>query len=473
MKKFGRFMLCLLTAFLFVGSVNAATGSIKATTGTRVATVGSTFDVTVTVQSTGKLGTWKFGISYDSSKLSLVSGDTLVVGYNDGKINKSTSYKYRFKAIKSGSASINVVNAEIADFDTVQYIATTTQGVTVTMKTQAEIQASYSKNNDLKSLSVDGYEISPGFDKNTLEYKVSVPETETQIKINASPADGKARVSGAGVIDISEGNNTVSIVVTAENGSTKTYTLNVDVRDLNPIEVEVENEKYTIVKKSDLLTESVGFVLNSVTIDGIEVPAYKNELAGLTLVGLKDSSGKISMYIYDESSKSYSKYVELRSSSITLLPIDIESTPKGFSKDNMVINGHDYEVMKSDYSDDYIVIYALNVETGEKGYYIFDEETNGLIVYNAAAYEKLISQNEEFKLFLFATGGAAFLMFLLCLALNSKISKLKKLIRKVSSKDNCDDVEKDTMEKKNEDNRSESDAKSSSPYDDKFSKKKK
>lgn len=435
MKKFSKFILCVMMSLLFVGAVNAASGSVKATTGTKVATVGSTFDVKVTVSSTDKLGSWKFGISYDNSKLSLVSGDTLVVGSNDGKINKSISYTYRFRAIKSGSASINIVNAEIADFDTVQYISTSTSGVTVTLKTQAEIQASYSKNNDLKSLSVEGYEITPAFDKDTLEYKVSVPDTITQIQVNASLADSKAHVSGAGTIDISEGNNTVKIVVTAENGSTKTYTLNVDVKDLNPIEVSVGDGTFTVVKKSDQLIETTGFVLGSISIEGIEVPAYKNELADLVLIGLKNDMGKIEMYIYDEESNSYTKYNEVRGSSLILYPMEIASAPEGFSKSKITINGVDYEAMKSDYSDEFFLIYAMNIENGEKGYFVFDEKTNGLISYNNEVFEKLISENKEFKLYLLAAGGGVVLLFMLCLALNSKISKLKKLLRKISASD--------------------------------------
>lgn len=431
MRKLNKILLCLVLSVLFVGNVSAATGSVTATTGTKVAVVGSTFEVKVTVKSTAKLGTWKFGIAYDSSNISLVSGDTLVVGYNDGKINSSTVYTYRFKAIKSGSAGIRITSAEIADFDTVAYIPTTTSGTNVTIKTQAEIQASYSKDNNLKGLSVEGYEISPAFDKDTLEYMVSVPDTVTQINIKATKSDNKARVTGTGIVDISEGVNKFDIVVTAENGSAKTYTLNVDVKDLNPIEVEVDGEKYTVVKKSDLLVETVGFTLGSIVINDMEIPVYKNELTEMTLVGLKNISGKVNMFLYDANSRSYSKYNELRGSSIVLYPLDIESIPDGFVKDKLSINGIEYEVLKNETVDDFYLIYAQNIETGEKHYYQFDPDTNGLTRYNDA-YQKVIERNEEFTLYLIALGGVAGVFFLLTIVLGSKISKLKKILRKLN-----------------------------------------
>ena len=42
--------------------------------------------------------------------------------------------------------------------------------------------------------------------------------------------------------------NKIEVVVTAQNGSTKTYTIEVTVKDLNPITVQVDGKNYTVVK---------------------------------------------------------------------------------------------------------------------------------------------------------------------------------------------------------------------------------
>lgn len=81
----------------------------------------------------------------------------------------------------------------------------------------------YSSNNYLKSLEVEGYEIE--FDKDTYEYKITVKNDVTSLDISALAEDSSARVEITGNGDFKEGENTVTITVTAENGSTREYKL--------------------------------------------------------------------------------------------------------------------------------------------------------------------------------------------------------------------------------------------------------
>ena len=93
----------------------------------------------------------------------------------------------------------------------------------ISIKTQAEIEASYSKNNYLQSLSVDGYELSPVFNKEILEYTVELDSTVESIKVNGAVEDSKANLIGTGEIPVVEGSNNIELVVTAENGNTRVY----------------------------------------------------------------------------------------------------------------------------------------------------------------------------------------------------------------------------------------------------------
>lgn len=84
-----------------------------------------------------------------------------------------------------------------------------------------------SSNNWLRGLSVDGYSLTPTFSSDTTDYSLIVENEVKSIDVSASAADTNASVSGRGSHRLSVGNNTINIVVTAEDGGTRTYTINV------------------------------------------------------------------------------------------------------------------------------------------------------------------------------------------------------------------------------------------------------
>lgn len=80
-----------------------------------------------------------------------------------------------------------------------------------------------SSNNYLKNLSVNGYQITPEFDKQTINYEIKEEIGEEYIKIAAETDDEKSSVSGIGAVQLNSGENNIRIDVTAENGSVRTY----------------------------------------------------------------------------------------------------------------------------------------------------------------------------------------------------------------------------------------------------------
>lgn len=433
MKKLFKYLICLVGSFAFMTSVNAASGSIVATSSSKTVVVGSTFTVTVKVSCTDKLGSAQFGVTYDSAVISLQSGDTSVVTYGDGKV-KSKSFTYKFKAIKSGTAAVRVTGASMVSWDEVDKLFTpSVTNTSVNVKTQKEIEASYSKDNNLKSLSVQGFTLSPAFSKDVTSYTLEVPDDTESIKVNATVNDANASVRGVGVIDVSEGSNKINVVVTAQNGSTKTYTIDVNVKDLKPINVSIDGKDYTVVKKADLLTSPTGFSPVSLKINDIDVPAFYNELAVLYLVGLKDSEGKIELYIYDRDNNGYKKYNELRSASVTIYPMEPEKSIDGFDKTKITINDNEYDAFTK---DSITVLYGMNIETGKKGYYKYDKEDNTFIRYvveNGKAVE--VEVGSEYKLYTYALTGLSAILLIISVYLGSKNSKLKKLLTKFVNKE--------------------------------------
>ncbi len=84
----------------------------------------------------------------------------------------------------------------------------------------------YNPNNWLESLTIDGYDID--FDSGkTSGYKITVPKTVDSVKISATTINSKATVKGTGTVNLNGGSNLIDIVVTAENGNKRTYTVEV------------------------------------------------------------------------------------------------------------------------------------------------------------------------------------------------------------------------------------------------------
>ena len=82
-------------------------------------------------------------------------------------------------------------------------------------------------NKNLSSLEVEGYNLNPYFNKNNSIYTVIIPKDVTSIDINAEPEATGAIVRVSGNTKLTKSENTVSIRVTSEDGTSKVYTINV------------------------------------------------------------------------------------------------------------------------------------------------------------------------------------------------------------------------------------------------------
>ena len=82
-------------------------------------------------------------------------------------------------------------------------------------------------NKNLSSLEVLGYELSPYFNKNNLTYTVIIPEDVTSIEINAEPEVEGAIVRTSGNTRLTRQENTVTVRVTAKDGTSRAYSITV------------------------------------------------------------------------------------------------------------------------------------------------------------------------------------------------------------------------------------------------------
>lgn len=430
MKKIKKIFMAMLIGLLFPCIVNAASGSINIASSSTVV-VGNKVTVTVTISSGTKMGSWQMSLNYDKSYLQLTNstardGGTFMIDYAEDPGVLKKTYTFTFKTLKSGTTKLSVDGYRAyvsSDLSALSLSANTKQ---IRIITQAELEASYSKNNNLSALEVEGFTLTPEFKTDVLEYSVVVPENTKEVNIKATVQDKRASVNGIGTQAVNPGANKFSVVVRAQSGAEKTYVINIEVKDENPINVTVNGKNYTVVKIKENLPAASLYTETTININGFEIPAYKNDNTNLVLVGLKDEEGNISLFIYNKDKNEYQEYNEIGVNKITIYPLTSNEEIKGYKKDTITINGVKVDGYYYTKDSDYVIIYGINVETGDKGFYMYDKKMQSLIKYND---EYIIDLNKKIELYsyiIIGFSGVFILMIIIMIALAKKKSGKKK-----------------------------------------------
>lgn len=411
MKKINKLLLLGITLFCFlVLNVDAASFSITA--GTKNLTKGGK----TTLKITGVDAIGRFNISTSNSSVVSISEGYVWVEKNTVSIN--------LNALKTGTAKITVTAADVSNGSGSE-VSLGSKSVTITVSLPRE----KSSNNYLKSLSVEGFELIPGFDKDTLEYNVSVPATTDKVKINAAKEDNYASVSGTGEFLVNDGINTFEVKVTSETGAVKVYSVNVTVEDLNPIVVKtVDNESMTLLKTLKNVEMPKNYVSQSISIEGITIPTYYNELCAITLVGLKDDSGNVFLYRYVDGT--YSRYNEINSGNIQLYVTNLSNSLKGYTIDSVNVNGSEFEAYKVSKNSKFAVIYGINIVDGKDGFYTYDIKNNTIQEYDSELIDSLNEKNTLYTYIIIACGAGLAFSLILNIILGSSNKKKNDKIKK-------------------------------------------
>lgn len=458
MNKIFKTLTVLIASILFTTTINAATANISVSTNKNQVVVGNTFTVTTKV-SGSNLGVWEWTLNYDTKKFKLVSGGNVrhVSDFSDNIRSKT----WTLKAIAKGSGNISVKAYGVYTQNEVA-MKVTTNTKTVKVITQAELEASYSKDNNLKSLSIDGLKLEPAFNKDTTEYKVTAESNTTEIKINATKSDSKADLSGTGTFKVTEGENKFTITVEAENGSVKKYNILVNVTDPNPITVKINDIDYTVVKRESNLTKPEDYEKKDITINDQKVPAFYNEVNNFILVGLKNTEGDIKLFLYDSKTNTFSEYKEIKLDQLKLYPLTIDKEINNYKLSKITINDIEFDALIQDNSD-YAIIHAQNMNNGTSDYYTYDKKTNTVITYTNEALKPLEEKiNKYEKMILLLTGETILVFFILLCILISKIrhtKKRKKLHQMMMQQKELEERQKEIKEKEEKESNEENEVK--------------
>ncbi len=429
MKRLKKLLMFVISLIILPNVVNAASGSITVS-GTSQAVVGNKVSVTVKLSSSTGIGSWQMQLNYDKSYLQLTSssaeaGGTVMASASTTGV-KSKTYTFTFKTLKTGSTKISVSSYEAYAFADLSELSLTSSSKTIKIITQKELEASYSKDNNLKSLVVEGYELTPEFSKDNLNYVVNVPEGTTSVNVKATKNDNTATVQGDGTIEVAAGTNNIAIVVRAQNGSEKTYNLAVNVIDQNPINVKVDNKDFTVVKLRNNYTCPDLFTESEIEIDGFKVPTCVNDKINYTLVGLKENDGTITNYIYNNNT--YNKYIETTGTSLKIIILDYDKEVNGLIKTKEKIDDIDYDVYKYNDNSKNFVVYGMNIETGDKDFYVYDSINKTFTSYDHKQLDDLEETNKIYLYVIVAFGVSLLLSFICIISLSSGKKKLKKII---------------------------------------------
>ena len=229
-----KLLILSIVSFVIMPMFAFASGGISPSTNTINLTEGGS--TTFTVKATNAVG--RIDISTSNSSVASINVTS--------KWLENDSVTVTVTAGSAGSANIVVKLTDAATFDEEELTGSYTIKVNVTAKqteTKPETkpnkpttptQDTRSQNNELDTISVDGYELTKIENENT--YILNVSNGVDKIVINATAKDEKATVTGAGEKNLEIGENSFEIVITSESGKKNIIIVKVTRKDAYYIE---------------------------------------------------------------------------------------------------------------------------------------------------------------------------------------------------------------------------------------------
>ena len=255
------------------------------------------------------------------------------------------------------------------------------------------------KSNDatLKGLTISEGVLSPTFNKETKSYSVDLKGDVTSVTITGTVNDTKASISGNGTVSLPEfGSKSHSLVVTAEDGTKNTITINFKKPE-KVIETISLGTGYTWqAYTGDRVLK--GYTVEPLEIDGKEITTYVSSSGDVVVYALNEA-GNGNFYHYDKETKTIGEKFEtvaINETEYVIVKIPTDMVKQGMKKESLTLSGVNLDVFSfSDESlKDYRVLYLS--KQGEKpSNYLFDTKSNTLLDIGDA---QLLSNDEMNRL---------------------------------------------------------------------------
>lgn len=273
MKKVIKIVILLVTLILLNILTSRVYGASSYVTVSKSSVnVGDTF----TVKVAGNAASWNVKLSY-SGPVTLVSGSTSDANATNSGNNENTTFiTATFKSTGEGTATFSA-SGQLVDSDYSSSSASGSKTVSITVPTPTvkdpvvndkpaekpsnttkpstttkPVETPKSSNNTLSELSVKEGAITPVFEKDVREYTLTIPYEVAEVNVTATPSDSKATIVIEGNKDLKEGENIVTIKVTAEDGTTSNYVIKVNRKRvpiaLKSLVIKYENQEGQIIE---------------------------------------------------------------------------------------------------------------------------------------------------------------------------------------------------------------------------------
>ena len=431
------FIICTVVfALLLCMTQSVFAASISVTAGQSSVKVGNTVAFTITVPSNTQA--WTYQVAW-SDNLTYVSGDTEPMGFE----GNSTRNQLIFKANGEGTGKVWIAGGSYS-IDRQPYDASGSATVSIVSASQPSQgydhgdfdddppAPSKSSNNALASLTVSAGELAPAFDPTITDYTLSLPLRTNKITFTATPSDSKATVQGNGEVALRSGENKVAVVVTAEDGSAKTYNITVKVAREPTVFFSLNGESLGVMQDTDGVTPPAGFSPTTVPYSGEELPAWTNAAGQMLLYLVNQDTLAAGFYLYDEAEGVQSPYLPIVYGATTYVytgvPAEKESIP-GLTLCDVEAFGHILKGWK--YEDaslqDFCVLYLMDAG-GNYGCHTYDSQSGTLQRFSGAVFTDDGRTMRVPMLYVYIAGGAAAVLLLLVIILAAVcISRGKKL----------------------------------------------
>lgn len=365
MRKVLILMSVLVAMLLNPMGVKAATIS-SAITGNNSVVVGSDVVLTFAITPSETIGGFSGRIKFDSSFLTISKYEQLnqvtLIAFNQttGAFNSNTNisgYKQFLRITFKPTSNFKAGTSTKVDFT--EIVGSDLTGTTRIYGTSSSrtitATAPKSTNNNLATLTVDGKSV-PGFSSSDTSYSLGSTDADS-ITIGATTSDSKATLTGTGKKSLAYGSNSFSIVVTAESGAKKTYTLSIsrnDYRSKNNDLMSLTVEGYNLIFDKDKLTYTL-IVDNVVTSVNISAQAADDK-AKVTGTGTKSLKIYSNIINIDVTAENLSK----KTYTINVVRRDVAGIAGDLSRDNKLKS-----LVVTDYPFDFdaeILEYTIDVE---------------------------------------------------------------------------------------------------------------
>ncbi len=405
----------------FTVAVSAATASISVSS--KSPTVGSNITVSINF-SGGSIYATEGELSYNSAVLQYLSGSD--TNGASGAIKFSnyqgrTSYSISFKVIGVGTSNLVLSNCFIADFDE-QIIGRPSASTSISAVASGGSATQKSSNALLKGLKISGGTLTPAFSSNIFTYNATLPNSTSVMLVTAYTADAKAKWTVEGDKNMKVGANKRVVVVTAEDGTVKRYTINAErlnengtvsssqvtssetqqteqAAQQNKVTANINGDDYTVNLSPEKYTVA-GFTLQSAEYGGKEIPIFKSE-SGVRLAVLTASDGSEGLYLLSDDNISFVRAESVKLSGKDYLYIGVlensDTDTEKMSKQNKTVAGAEREVYLPDsaaQNSAVVCFYAIN-EKGELNLYYYDIEGDFLFPYSDITAGKTIVKTEN------------------------------------------------------------------------------